>query len=168
MSLEPKSRSMLSIDGRFSSMLRELLFTCSFGAWLEQPSFGTALDARLKCASYLVSPAGLTSFKDFWYKATRCLGARQFLAKCEKYPHLWHLLSFFDFALSLFLLIELGLCLLLRLRLQVLLSGKDPLNLFLVFFCTLWTSGRGAEPIGRLWWFFRRSSSCFLPESMYQ
>jgi hypothetical protein len=25
----------------------------------------------------------------------------------------------------------------------------------------LWTSGRGAEPTGRLWWFFRRSSSCF-------
>ena len=158
MSPEPKSRSMLSVDGRFSSMLRELLFTCSLEAWLEQPSFGTASDARLKCASYLVSPAGLTSFKDFWYKATRCLGARQFLAKCEKSPHLWHLLSFFDFALSLFLLIELGLCLLLCLRLPVLFFGKDQLNLFLAFFCTLWTSGRGAEPTRHLWWFFKRSS----------
>jgi hypothetical protein len=115
----------------------------------------------LKCASYLVSPAGLTSFKDFWYKATICLGARQFLAKCKKSPHLWHLLSFLDFALSLFLLFELDLCLLLCLRLPVLFFEKDPLNLFIVFFYTLWTSGRGAEPIGRLWWFFRRSSSCF-------
>jgi hypothetical protein len=24
----------------------------------------------------------------------------------------------------------------------------------------LWTSGKGVEPTGRLWWFFRRSS-CF-------
>ena len=159
--MSPEPRSMLSVDGRFSSMLRELLFTCSFGAWLEQPSFGTASDARLKCASYLVSLAGLTSFKDFWYKATRCLGARQFLAKYEKSPHLWHLLSFLDFALSFFLLFELGLCLLLCLHLPVLFFGKDPLNLFLIFFYTLWTSGRGAKPIRRLWWFFRRSSSCF-------
>ena len=158
MSPKPKSRSMLSVDGRFSSMLRELLFTCSFGAWLEQPSFRTTLDARLKCASYLVSRAGLTSFKNFWYKETRCLGARQFLAKYEKSPHLWHLLSFLDFALSFFLLFELGLCLLLCLHLPVLFFGKDPLDLFLVVFCMLWTSGKGAKLIERLWWFFRRSS----------
>jgi hypothetical protein len=64
----------------------------------------------LKCASYLLSLAGLTSFNDFWYKATRCFGVRQFLAKCEGSPHLWHLLSFLGFALSLFLLSEFLLC----------------------------------------------------------
>ena len=108
MSLEPKSRSMLSVDGRFSSMLRELLFTCSFGAWLEQPSFG----AKCKIEVCLISCVSCwldLFFKDFWYKATRCLGPRQFLAKCEKSPHLWHLLSFLDFTLSFFLLFELGL-----------------------------------------------------------
>ena len=161
MSPEPKSKSMLSVDGRFSSTLRALLFTCSFGAWFEQPTSGAASDARLKCASYLVSPTGLTSFKDFWYKANRCLSVWQFLAKCEKSTHLWHLLSFLGFALSLFLLYELGLYLLLCLHLPDLFFGNFPLNLFLGLFCTLWTLGRGTEPIGRLWWFFIRSSSCF-------
>jgi hypothetical protein len=90
---------------------------------LEQPSFRTTSVTRLKCASYLVSPAGLASFKDYWYWATKCLGVRQFLAKCEKSPHLWHLLSFLGFALSFFLLFELGLCLLLCLCLSVLFFG---------------------------------------------
>jgi hypothetical protein len=106
----------------------------------------------LKCASYLLSPAGLVSFKNFWYKPIKCFGVRQFLAKCEKSPHLWHL-SFLGFALSLFLLSEIFLCLLLCLRLPVLFFGSGPLNFFLfllLLFCTLWTSGRGAEPTGRL------------------
>jgi hypothetical protein len=117
----------------------------------------------LKCASYLVLPASLASFKDFWYKATKCLGVRQFLAKCVKSPHLWHLLSILGFTFSFFLLFELGLCLLLCLRLLVLFFGLGPLNLFLFlgYFCTLWTSGKGAEPTGRLWWIFIRTSSCF-------
>jgi hypothetical protein len=76
MSPEPKSRSMLSIDERFSSMLRQLLFSGSLGACLEQPYPWTASDARLKCASYLLSPAGLASFKNFWYKPIKCFGVR--------------------------------------------------------------------------------------------
>ena len=88
MSPDSKSRSMLSVVGRFSSILRALLFFDSFGASLEQPTSGATSDARLKCASYLVSPTGLTSFKDFWYKANRCLSVWQFLAKCEKSTHL--------------------------------------------------------------------------------
>jgi hypothetical protein len=70
-------------------------------------------------------------------------------------------LSFLDFVLFLFLLFKLGICLVLYLFLPVLFFGKDLLNLFLVFFCTLRTSGRGAKPIGRLRWFFRRRLSCF-------
>ena len=156
------------MDGR-SSILRDLLFSC-LGAYSEQLTFGVASNVRLKCASYLLSPACLPSFKDFWYNATKCFGARQSLAKCEKSPHLWHLLSFLGLALSPFHLCELGLCFGLCFRWPDLFFGAGPLNLlFLAFFCTLCTSGKGAKPTGRLWWFFRRSSSCFfLLETMYE
>jgi hypothetical protein len=47
------------------------------------------------------------------------------------------------------------------LRLLVLFFGLGPLNfLFLGFFYTLCTSSKDAEPTGRLWWFFEKSSSC--------
>ena len=104
---ELKSMSILSVVGRSSSILRDLLFP-DLWACSEQLSFGVASDVRLKCISYLLSPACLPSFKDFWYNATKCFGARQSLAKCKKSPHLWHLLSFLDLALSLFHLCELG------------------------------------------------------------
>jgi uncharacterized membrane protein len=41
----------------------------------------------------------LLSFKDLYYKATKCFGVWQFLAKCEKSPHLWHFVSFLGLAL---------------------------------------------------------------------
>ena len=81
---ELKSMSILSVVGRSSSILRDLLFPC-WWACSEQLSFGVVSDVRLKCVSYLLSPASLSSFKDFWYNATKCFGARQSLVKCEKH-----------------------------------------------------------------------------------